>query len=131
MKDAVRKMILVMLAAAFVIIIVGTIFSGRFPAITPLPFAVGVLLTTALNIVKTLWLERIAEKLVLMEDQSAAGNYVRVQYMLRMVLTAAILTLAAIAPDHIISMWGAVLGIFTFHAGKYSLAFTTNNDRSD
>ena len=131
MDNTVRKMIMVMLAAALVIIIAGFIASTYYPHILPLPFAAGVLLTTTLNIIKALWLKHVIEKIVAMEDEAAAGNYLRAQYFLRFILTGVVLTIAALAPESLISLWGAVAGIFTFHFGKYSLNLISKADDKD
>lgn len=127
----VRRMILVMLAAGLLMIVGGFIAAAHFPVIVPLPFAAGVLLTTALNVVKALWLQHVVQKIVTMEDEAAAGNYLRAQYFLRFILTGAVLAAAALLPESIISLWGAVAGIFTFHFGKYSLNLIAKSDDND
>ena len=120
-SETVRKMIIVMLFAALLIIVAGIVISVFYPVIQVFAFALGVMLTTALNILKVVWLERAVEKALSMEDQTAAGNFIRLQYLLRTLLTGLVLVVAALVP--FIDLWGAVAGIFTFHAAKYSLGF--------
>ena len=56
-----------------------------------------------------------------------APNYIRIQYLLRFVLTGGILILAALAPDYIINLWGAAAGIFTLQIA----VVLTKNDIKD
>jgi len=125
----VRKMIMVMLVAGMVMAIGGAVLSVFYPVINPFTFSAGVLLTTVLNIVKVVWLERAVEKAVGMEDQTAAGNFIRLQYLLRMLLTGLTLFAAVVIP--FVELWGAVVGLFTFHAAKYSLGFIIKEDNTD
>ena len=130
-SGTVRKMIMVMVAAALFIIVAGLVASIRFLVIIPIPFTLGVLLTTCLNVVKAVWLERVVERIIAMDDEAAAVSYVRVQYFMRFVLTAVVLVIAGLTPEYIISLWGAIAGIFTFHVGKYSLTFLSKADDKD
>ena len=125
-SNTVNKMIVIMLAAALIIIIAGAAASVFYPVISILPFSLGVLLMTSLNIVKVVWLEKAVQKAVDMEDQTIAGNYIRMQYLFRLLLTGLVFVIAIIVP--IIDLWGALAGIFTFHAAKYALVFIVKTD---
>ena len=125
-SNTVHKMIVVMLVAALIIIIAGAVAFVFYPVISVLPFSLGVLLMTGLNIVKVIWLEQAVQKAVDMEDQVAAGNYIRMQYLFRLLLTGLVFIIAILVP--IIDLWGALAGIFTFHAAKYALAFIVKTD---
>ena len=84
-----KKMILI---SALLIIIIGIIFyliDGR--PFAALPFALGVLVTATLNIIKMRMLERTVHKVVYMDDQDAGKNVVRLQYLLRYLLTGVVL----------------------------------------
>lgn len=83
-----------------------------------LPFVFGVLLGSAASIVKVMLLERAVDKALGMEKTSA-GNYVRLQHILRLAFTGAVLVLAALVPA--ISLWGAVAGVFSFQIALYCL----------
>jgi len=115
-------MVMVMLATGLIMAVAGFVFSLFQPIIHPFNFMLGVLLTTGLNIVKAIWLERVVERAVTIESQDAAANLIRVQYFLRFLLTGAVLVAAALIP--VVDLWGAVAGIFTFHAAKYYLMLT-------
>jgi len=111
---ATRKMIQVITIAASILIVGGATlyFSiGTLPSIGALPFALGVILTSSLNVLKILLLERSVKKTVEIEDPNAGKNYIRIQYLLRYFLTAVILLVAGLTP--FISVWGAIAGIFT------------------
>jgi hypothetical protein len=89
-----------------------------FPSINAFYFALGVLLTTAVNIAKVALLDRAVRRALKMEEQAGA-NYVRVQYLLRFLLTALVLVIAAVVP--FIDLWGAAAGIFTLQVAGYTL----------
>jgi predicted outer membrane lipoprotein len=129
MSGTVRKMAAVMMASGLIISVAGFVFSLFQPLIHPFNFTLGVLLTTGLNIVKAVWLERVVERAVAMENQDAAANLIRVQYLLRFLFTGLVLVFAALVP--VVDLWGAVAGIFTFHAAKYYLMFKVKLDDSD
>ena len=130
-STVVKKMVIIMLVAAAVFIFIAVLISFFHPIIEPLPFSIGVLLSTLLNIVKVVWLEQAVEKAADMEDEKAAGNYIRAQYLLRFVLTAVVLVAAALISQGHNVVWGAVVGLFTFHPAKYSLGAIAKAEYDD
>jgi len=107
-------MILVIGIAAFAFIVVGTVvylFVESLPSIEALYFAIGVILTSALNVGKVFLLERAVMKTVEMDDPNTGKNYIRIQYLLRYVITALVLVAAGFTP--FVSIWGALAGVFT------------------
>ena len=121
-KDA-RRMLALIAAQALVIIVLSVVF---FRSMEFLPFAYGVLLTCALNCVKVLLIERTVQKTVTMQSGGLAFGWG--QYMLRFLLTGAVLVLAALSPY--ISLWGAVAGIFTFQVSAYMLRIFIARDNA-
>jgi len=137
-----KLMIRMVLVAALVIIVIGSVYYRSLAAI---PFAFGVLITSGLNIIKLRMLERTVHKVVHMEDPEMGKNVVRLQYLLRYFLTGVVLVAvglihnyttpppfytsreayfgvwAALFPNGpqsllsapLISIWGAIAGIFT------------------
>jgi len=103
-----KRMIQAIGIAALVMMAGGAAFYRSFEAF---PFALGVFLTSTLNAAKILMLERTVKKAINMEDPKSGKNYVRIQFLLRYILTAAILVAAGLTP--FISVWGALFGIFT------------------
>jgi len=91
-----------------VIIAGGAVF---YRSLEALNFALGVLLSSALNVLKVYLLERTVSKTLDMTDPVMGKNYIRFQYLLRFFLAAAVLVAAALIP--FISLWGAIIGIFT------------------
>jgi len=109
-----KKMILVIIMAAFVLMAVGSavfFFVAPLPSIDALYFSFGVILTSALNIGKVFLLERAVKKTIELDDPNHGKNYIRLQYLLRYFLTALVLVAAGLAP--FISIWGALAGVFT------------------
>jgi hypothetical protein len=87
-----------------------------------LPFVLGTLLGALASSVKVAALDRAVDRALEMESKSA-GRYVRVQHLLRLFLTGAVLVAAALVPA--ISLWGAVAGIFAFQIAVYIVNFST------
>ena len=86
-------------------------FVEQLPTLGSLYFAIGVVLTSALNVLKIFLLERTVRKTMDMDNPDKGKNYIRIQGLLRYFLTAAILVIAGFTP--FISVWGAIAGIFT------------------
>jgi len=78
------------------------------------PFAVGIALAMGLNITKVIWLKASINKTVDMDTPKAAKLFYQAQYFLRLVLTAAVLLVAALMPDNIVNLLGTIIGILTF-----------------
>ena len=105
---ATKRMIQGICITALVMITGGAVF---YRSVEAFPFAFGVVLTSALNAMKLLMLERNIKKTMDMDDPQSGKNYVRIQFLLRYFLTAAVLVVAGLTP--FISVWGALFGIFT------------------
>ena len=126
-SNTVHKMIRVMLITALVMVAAGAVVSAFYPIIPSiLFFSFGILLTTCLNIVKVVWLEQAVQKAVDMEDPATAGSYIRIQYLLRFLLTGLVFIFAILVP--FIDLWGALVGLFTFHVAKYTLRSIIKSD---
>jgi len=83
-----RLMIKFIPLTAALIIIIGIIYYRSLAAV---PFSLGVLATSALNILKVRMLEKTVQKVVDMDDQDAGKNVVRFQYLFRYFLTGVVL----------------------------------------
>jgi len=108
------KMIQMIALSALVMIAGGAVF---FRSFTALPFAFGVLVSSALNVLKVFLLERMVKKVVDMDDPDAGKNFVRMNYLLRYFGSAIVLLgvglIHVYSPVPVINVWGAVFGIFT------------------
>jgi len=65
-------------------------------ALVIIPFTFGVAITTALNVSKLRMLEKTVQKVVHMDDQNAGKNLVRIQQLLRFLLTGAVLVIVGL-----------------------------------
>ena len=83
-----RLMIKMVMIAALILVAAGAVYYRSFAVI---PFALGVLATSGLNILKLRMLERTVQKVIYMEDQETGKNLIRLQYLLRYFLTAVVL----------------------------------------
>jgi len=83
-----KIMMKMVVVAALIIIAIGAIY---YRSLVIIPFALGVCITSALNILKLRMLERTVQKVIAMDDQDAGKLAVRFQYLLRYFLTGAVL----------------------------------------
>ena len=115
--------------AALAFIIAGCIY---YRSLQALPFALGVILTSSLNVLKIIMLERTANKVVNMQDPDYGKNFVRFQYLLRYFLTGIVLLAVGLLHYYttapFISIWGAVAGIFTMQIAVIVVRSMKNND---
>ena len=121
-----KKMILVICLAAVAIAAIAAIyyqFAGGGIALF-VPFAVGLALTSALNCVKVVMMER--SMLKALENGDNVKSYMGLQYLLRFALTGVILFVAA--TQDFVSIWGAACGIFTLQIAALSLRFLSPDE---
>ena len=83
-----------------------------------IPFALGVIVTSALNVLKIKMLERSVRKTLDMDNPDTGRNYIRLQYLFRYFITAVVLVIIGLLhvyvdSPRIISIWGALFGLFT------------------
>jgi len=119
-----KKMIMVIGISAVVIIAAGIAF---FRSLQALFFAFGVILTSSLNVLKVVMLERTVNKISDMDEADAGKNYVRLQYLARYFLTAVVLLGVGLITMYVdppfINIWGAVAGVFTLQIAVFSVKF--------
>ena len=124
LHGTVKKMALVICVSSLVIIAAGAVYYRSFSI---LPFALGVFLTAAFNVLKLVMFERSIEKAMNMEGKDAE-NFIRFQYLLRYLLTGLVLFLAVKIP--FISLWGAIAGIFTLKIAAFSMKFFESDEKT-
>ena len=80
-------------------------------------FPLGVILSSALNVLKVVLLERAINKTLDMDEPKAGSNYIRIQYLMRYFLSGAVLLAAGLITKYVdppfINIVGALVGIFT------------------
>jgi len=92
-----RLMIRMVVVAALVIIVIGAVFYRSLAAV---PFALGVMVTSGLNIIKVRMLEQTVRRVVKMDDQEAGKNVVRLQYLLRYFITGVVLVAVGLIQNY-------------------------------
>jgi len=147
-----KLMMRMVIIAALFIMAVGVVYYRSLAAV---PFALGVLITSGLNILKVRMLEKTVQKVVHMDDQEAGKNVVRLQYLLRYLLTGVVLVVVGLISNYtspppsyssreaylavweilfptapeallkapLISVWGALAGVFTLQLSVIMLRF--------
>ena len=122
-------------AAALVMIAAGAAVL-RSPA--AIPFALGVVVMSAVNVFKIYLLERTVNAATDIENIDAGKNYMRLQYLLRYFITGVVLLVFGLLywqeliPEA--SAWGAVFGIFTMQISIMivrHLKFDDDNNDND
>lgn len=117
-----QRMILVIVGLSAIIVLGGVVFYSGSGFSAVFPFAVGVVMAMAVNVIKVLWLKKTVESAVDMEA-GAARFHLQKQYFVRLVLTAGVFLVAVYAPDHIVNFMGTVFGIFTLPIATRSMQF--------
>ena len=117
-----RKMIYVMCGLALLVLIAGVVYHGGNDSARILPYVLGIALGVGLNLAKIVMLEHAVQKAVSLESK-AAKNAVSINYLLRFVLTGAVLAAAVFIP--FIDLWGTIFGVLTMNLAVYALKFIT------
>ena len=110
MTDTVKKMLLCIAGLTAAALVIGLVAGIG----TPLKYALGLFLGSAISAGKALLMERTLNKSLDMEKK-AAENYARLMFLGRYFLTAILLVLAAV----FLSLWGAVIGLVTLQISAY------------
>ena len=121
------KMVQVILVLSVLIAVGGAIF---FRSMEAVPFAAGVALASAMNMVKVFLLKKSVES-ALAKDSVTAKYHLQYTYFLRLLLTAAVLVAAALIPDTIINLIGTIIGIFTLNIASYSMRYFLRHELAD
>lgn len=117
--SGIKKKMTITICILFIVFSLASVIYYR--SLDCLPFIIGALLGCAVSIAKVILLARAVDK-SLEKDTKTAGNYVRLQHFLRLLLTGAVLLLAALVPG--INLWGAAAGVLSFQVAIYLLKFT-------
>jgi len=130
LSNMAKRMMLIVIISLFALI-AGSVIYYRSTAF--LPFAYGAFLGTALNAAKIIMLDRTVKRVVAMEALQA-GNYARVQHLLKFLLTGLVLVVAAVVP--FINIWGTASGVLSYQIAVYSLKYfkdpdTKSTDKTD
>jgi len=117
LSDLARRLIITVVAITLLCIIISAIYYRSWAF---LPFMLGALLGGAVSILKIFLLERAVDKTLAME-KGRAGNYVTLQYLFRLGLSAAALLLGALVKE--VSLWGVVAGALAYQLAIYTVRF--------
>ena len=118
LSDLAKRMVFTVLPIALICVLVSAIY---YRSLKFLPFALGVLIGSAVSIAKVFLLERGIDKALTM-DQKRAVSYLGLNHISRLLVTGAALFLGAVVPQ--ISMWGVAAGVLAFQAATFNIKFT-------
>lgn len=116
-----KRMVYTILIIAVLTIVISAIY---YRSLAFLPFMLGVILGSAVSVSKVFLLEHAVDKALGME-QKHAGNYIGLQHLLRLGLSAVALVIGALVPQ--ISLWGVATGILAFQLATYNARFTSKS----
>jgi len=119
----VSKMIKAIIGISVLMIIGGVAF---FRSSLAIGFALGIIMSLALNITKVLWLRYSVNRAVNMES-GTVGAYISIHYVLRYVLTGLVLVAAHFLP--VVDMFGAVLGLLAMPFANYVVHFLNRKNK--
>ena len=105
LSDLAKRMIFTILMIALVCILGSVIY---YRSLNFLPFVFGVIVGSALSIIKVFLLERAVNNALTMGKEQA-GSYVSLHHLLRLLLTGVVLVIGALVPQ---LGCGVVAGIF-------------------
>ena len=118
-----KRLILQMVGISVLAGIIGLFFVGE-----PLVWVKGLAFGTIFSILRLRLMDLSIKKSLRMPPKNAQ-NYAASQYMLRYILTAVILFVAALEPS--ISLLGTVIGLFTLKGSAYLLLITEKRNKLD
>jgi len=110
----------IMLAIGVIAVIIIAVGAALYHNISALHFAIGVALTSALNVFKMFMIERSVHKAVDYDDGATGKNYLRFQYLIRFFITAAVLLAAALTKLYAM-LYGAIFGLFTMQIAAVAI----------
>ena len=120
-SDMAKKMVWAIAFLFLALLVVSIVFSRSWGGLS---FAIGAALGCGVSALKVVMIDRLADK-VINEGESAVGN-IGIQYLLRFLLTAVVLVIAALVP--FISFWGAAAGVLTLQVAAIMMKFVRHQE---
>lgn len=119
LSDIAKRMVKVVIVIALLCVIASIIYHRSLEF---LPFLFGIILGSAVSIVKISLIDRTVDKALDME-KNKSSKYLALQNTLRLLLSGVVLVIGAIVPQ--VSIWGVAAGIFAFPLATYTENFRT------
>jgi len=113
LSNIAKRMITVVGGLSLALIVAGI---ACFKLFSFFPFLLGVIMGAGVTILRIVMLERAVNKALEM-DQERAANYLRLQHLLRYLVTGAVLVAAALLPP--VNLWGAIAGVMTMPVATF------------
>jgi len=119
MEQYAVKTIFAIICVALLMIVGGVVFFRSFYSVA---FALGVVMTSILNVGKVLWLKHTVKRASTMQS-SLVGGYTGAFYLARFIATGLVLVLAFYLPH--VDLFGAAIGLLTLPIAGYAIGFTS------
>lgn len=113
LSDLIRKVIITLISIALIFILGSVIY---YRSLDCLPFVFGIILGTAISIIKIFLLTHTVDR-ALNEDKSNAKKIVSLHQFVRFVIVGIVLVIASVVPQ--INLWGVVIGVLAFQPAIY------------
>jgi len=126
-----KKAILAIIFLSVLLILCGALFFylvAAFELYETLPFAIGVVFSVVLNVVKVMLLKRTVKKVANMSSAQAGKQRFYIHHFSQLGLTIAVLFIAVTAPDHIVNVAGTIIGLFTFKLAMHLMQIYAPKD---
>ncbi len=112
-----KRLISCIIAIFALLLVVGlAVILFVYPFERPIPYVLGLFLGSLVATLKVILLERTINRAMDM-DAKGAQNFSQLQYLMRYILTGAVLVVAALVPQ--ISMIAAIVGVLTLQPAAY------------
>lgn len=119
MSDTCKRLSAVIAVLGLVALIVGLFFAGN-----KIYWIVGIVLGTAVSLVKVYMLEKTLNRAVDMDPKNA-NNYTRANYTMRLVVSVVIVVLACVVEQ--VNVIGVLIGLLLVQPAAYITNFITAN----
>lgn len=109
-----QRMVQTILILSVIVLLISLLFRSYIEFV---PLLLGLTLGSGTSILKVILLDKAVDKSLTM-DKKKATNYVSLQHMLRLFLTAVVLFVGAVVDG--INLWGVVIGVLAYQLAAYS-----------
>ncbi len=119
LSDLAKRMVWTIIIAALICIAAAIVY---YRSLDVLPFALGVLIGSAVSVAKVFLLEHGIDRALSM-DKNRAAVYLGLNHIIRLVLSGAALLIGAVVPQ--LSLWGVAAGILAFQIATFNIKFAS------
>ena len=128
-----KKAVWAIIILSVLLMVCGAVFFHSitaFESYETLPFAVGVVFSMMLNIAKVFMLKRTVKRVADINSVQSGKRLFYLHHFSQLGLTVIVLLIAALAPDNVVNIIGAIIGLFTFKLTMHIMQIYVPNDET-